>query len=92
MGDISEGILCELEVVKLKFGAVKFGKILPVGQLSLSPEEFDTVQVRSIGRIPNQWDFFKGEPVLDCLVVVNTGIVHEDAPLVPRRQTFFCRL
>ena len=85
MGDSIEGIRREFEVVELKFGAVKLGKILPVGQLSLSPEELNTVQVGSIRRIPDQRNFFQGKPVLDRLVVVDAGVVHEDAPLVSGR-------
>ena len=84
IGDTGHDFLYEIKVIKFYTGSIQIGKLFSVSQFSLSPEEFDTVQVRSVRGVPDKRKLFLCEPLLDCSIVVDSGVVHVDAPLITR--------
>lgn len=87
MGDTGQDFLYEFKVIEFDTGTIQIGKLFSVSQFSLPPEEFDTVQVRSIRSIPDKRDLFLGEPLFYLPVVVDGSVVHVDAPLVTGWQS-----
>ena len=70
MANLGDGLLHEFQIVDFDTGTVYIGKLFSVCQLSLSPEEFNSVQVWPVRSVPNEWYAIFLEPRFYIAVVM----------------------